>query len=371
MDRRTFVLSSAALAVGTNLPGMALAQSAAPAPWSDGMAWSTYEVTTKVELAAASGPMRVWLPLPLSMDTDWFKTLNSSWTGNADVMKVIGDPKYGTTMFYAEWSFGHDFPSVSLSSAFQTRDRAVDLSRPRKFEPEDPATLRRYVAATEYMPTDGIIRETALKATKGAKNDLDRVRGIYDWVVENTYRKASTRGCGLGDVKAMFETGDFGGKCADLNAAFVAMARSLGIPARDVYGMRVDASKWGYRSLGTASAASGNTITGAQHCRAEVHLQSHGWVPMDPADVRKVMLEEPPGNLPASDQKVALVRNKLFGAWEMNWMAMNYAHDLKLPNGRGAPVPFLMYPNAETSAGRKDSLDPASFKYTINGRKLA
>jgi len=31
----------------------------------------------------------------------------------------------------------------------------------------------------------------------------------------------------------------------------------------------------------------------------------------------------------------------------------------------------MMYPNAETAAGRKDSLDPASFKYVITSRKLA
>jgi transglutaminase-like putative cysteine protease len=38
----------------------------------------------------------------------------------------------------------------------------------------------------------------------------------------------------------------------------------------------------------------------AQHCRAEVYLVGYGWVPVDPADVRKAALDEPPGNLPLS-----------------------------------------------------------------------
>ena len=137
-----------------------------------------------------------------------------------------------------------------------------------------------------------IVRATALKATKGAKTDLDKARAIYEWVVENTYRDGKVRGCGLGDIKTLLETGNLGGKCADLNALFVGLARSVGVPARDVYGLRVVPSQWGYRSM----SANGN-VTGAQHCRAEFYLADRGWVPVDPADVRKVILEEPPGKI--------------------------------------------------------------------------
>jgi len=55
----------------------------------------------------------------------------------------------------------------------------------------------------------------------------------------------------------------------------------------------------------------------------------------------------------------------------MNWLAYNYGHDVRLLNSAGAPVPFLMYPQAETAEGRKDSLDPASFKYQITSREVS
>jgi hypothetical protein len=95
-------------------------------------------------------------------------------------------------------------------------------------------------------------------------------------------------------------------------------------------------------------------------------------VPVDPADVRKVILEEG-GGLSAglADPKAQRARTKLFGAWEMNWLAYNYAHDVKLPSSAEPPLPFLMYPQAETAEGRKDSLEPAAFKYQITSREVS
>ena len=154
------------------------------------------------------------------------------------------------------------------------------------------------------------------------------------------------------------------GKCADINALYVGLARAAGLPARDAYGIRVAKSELGYKSLGTSS----ENITKAQHCRAEVHLEAYGWVPVDPADVRKVILEEPPGNRTWDDDMVKRARARLFGSWEMNWMAYNFAHDVVLPGSSGAPVAFLMYPQAETSEGRLDCLVPDHFKYEITAQ---
>jgi transglutaminase-like putative cysteine protease len=182
----------------------------------------------------------------------------------------------------------------------------------------------------------------------------------------NTFRDPKTRGCGVGDIRFMLESKDLGGKCADLNALYVGLARAAGLPARDVYGIRVARSQLGYKSLGAAS----ENVTKSQHCRAEVHLTSYGWVPVDPADVRKVALEEPPGNRPLEDDMVAKARTRLFGSWEMNWMAYNFAHDVALPGSSGAPVGFLMYPQAETADGRLDCLDPDKFKYEITSREI-
>jgi transglutaminase-like putative cysteine protease len=211
------------------------------------------------------------------------------------------------------------------------------------------------------------VKQKAVEITAGANTDVEKARAIYEWIVENTFRNPKTRGCGVGDIRFMLESEDLGGKCADLNALYVGLARAASLPARDVYGIRIAKSEMGYKSLG----ASSEKVTKAQHCRAEVYLTGYGWVPVDPADVRKVMLEEPPGNRPLDDEMVKKARARLFGSWEMNWMAYNFAHDVALPGSSGAPVGFLMYPQAETANGRLDSLDPDNFKYEITSKETA
>jgi transglutaminase-like putative cysteine protease len=195
---------------------------------------------------------------------------------------------------------------------------------------------------------------------------MEKARRIYGWIVENTYRNPKTRGCGLGNIRFMLESGDLGGKCADLNALYVGLTRAARLPARDVYGIRVGRSEMGYASLGTAS----ENATKAQHCRAEVYIQDYGWVPVDPADVRKVILEEPPGNLPITADVVRKTRERLFGSWEMNWIAYNFGHDVTLPGSSGPPLAFLMYPQCETAEGRLESLAPDTFKYEITSKQV-
>ena len=117
-----------------------------------------------------------------------------------------------------------------------------------------------------------------------------------------------------------------------------------------------------------AQSALPRALRGAH--RGQVFVTNRGWIPVDPADVRKVVLEEKPQPTTLADPVVPAVRSNLFGAWEMNWLAYNDAHDVKLPGSREAAIPFLMYPQAENQAGFLDSLDPDKFKYRIIAREL-
>jgi len=367
MNRRDFIKTTSLLpaaAAVASLPQFSLSAFAAAAKWR------VFEVTTKVEVLKPEGTTRVWLPLPLVADTDYQKNLGSTWSIEGGTAVTGMDGKYGAEFIAAEWPASVKAPVVVATSRFATMDRAVDLSKPGRPVKAERAELQRYLAATEYMPTDGIVRDTARDITKGVRGgDVEKARAIYEWIVENTFRDPKTRGCGIGDIKTMLETQNLGGKCADLNALFVGLARASGIPARDVYGVRVAKSEFGYKSLGVGN----DNVTRAQHCRAEFYVDTHGWVPVDPADVRKVVLEEKGGGvlLPLDDAQVKAARAKLFGAWEMNWLAFNTAHDVALPKAAHGKVAFLMYPQCETAAGRLDTLDPDNFRYQMTSRELA
>jgi transglutaminase-like putative cysteine protease len=366
LDRRSLLTAGGGAPPAAAFPRLALAQQLPFEPRKS-EAWRTFEVTTRVEILFPEGATRTWLPVP-SVNSVYQKAIDNAWSGNASTMTILHDGKYGAGLFYAEWSAAERNPVVELYSRFATRDHAVNLASAPSPEMRLSASEREfYTEATEHMPTDGIVRKTAEDITKGAKSDYEKAKAIYEWIVDNTYRDPKTRGCGIGDIKTMLETGNLGGKCADLNALYVGLARASGLAARDVYGVRVAKSQFGYRSLGAGTA----NITRAQHCRAEVYLTGFGWVPVDPADVRKVVLEEKAQPTTLSDPLVQAVRPKLFGAWEMNWLAFNTANDILLPNAKSGKLTFFMYPQAETAQGRVDSLDPDNFKYTMTAKEVS
>ncbi|MEO0047988.1 MAG: hypothetical protein RLZZ410_947 [Pseudomonadota bacterium] len=364
ISRRSFIKTAAgAMALPTLSPiASVFAQS--------GSDWKTYEVVMDVAVDAAGNAAQAWLPLPLIADTNYFKTLSIKTETSAKT-SIVKSQSGQAQMLWAEWAEGSIDRTVKVITTISTRERVSKFSKPDAKLRLSKEEKVFWTKGTELLPIDGIVRQRALEITnvlpKNA-SDIDKSKAIYNWVVENTFRNPKTRGCGVGDVKMMLETNNLGGKCADLNAVYVALSRAAGIPARDVYGIRVADSSRGYKSLGK-----GGDISKAQHCRAEFYANGFGWVAVDPADVRKVILEEA-GGLPINDPKVVAIRDYLFGNWEMNWMAYNYDHDLVLPGsqlGAAGKIGYLMYPQGEVKGNRSDSLDPDNFKYKITSKFVA
>lgn len=366
LARRQFIQKSTVAIAASALPAINFAQSAEPARQflpQPGQ-WRTFDVTTRVDIAKPQGNTKVWLPVP-SINTDWQRSQTNSFSSNGKAL-LTADNVDGARMLYVEFDAGVAQPYVELTSRIQTQSRSVNWMQ-KQAVAEDATTLRARLAPTTLLPTDGLVRQTAQQAIKGARTDVEKAQQIYDWIVTNTYREPKTRGCGEGDIKSMLETGNLGGKCADLNALFVGLCRSVGLPARDVYGLRVAPSAFGYRELGGNSTK----LQGAQHCRAEVYLKGHGWVAMDPADVAKVMRQETAEWLKSAQHPlIAPINKALFGGWEGNWIAFNTAHDVSLPYSKGEKLGFFMYPVAETAAGRLDSYSPDSFKYQISAQEI-
>lgn len=354
MKRREFLRRT-----GTMCAGLAISKAAPLFAETPSPGWRTFEVATRVEVLKPSGVTHIWLPAALIRETAFQKTLANNFSAEGGTTKLTESKQDLLGIVTATYPEGAK-PILTLTSRVSLKNYGIDLSTPSRGN-ASRAELEYYLQPTKYVPTDGIVKETAEKATKGAATDIDKARAIYEWIVENTFRDPKVRGCGRGDIRFMLESGDLGGKCADLNALYVGLARAAGLPARHIYGLRITKSEFGYKSLGLAT----DKATKGQHCRAEVYLNQYGWVPVDPADVRKVVLEEPPGNLKLNDEMVSKARTRLFGSWEMNWMAYNYAHDVALPGSSGQPLVYFMYPQAETAEGRIDPFDPDNFKYEI------
>ena len=349
MKRRDFLRAAA----------MAPLLTAAPraGAMTGGNAWRTFELTYEVDLSQHPGAGRLWLPLPQNAG-DYQRVLSVDWAGKVEAA-LQRDETYRAPILTAAWGEDAADRTLTVTTQVATRDRAPAESPPPLAEVEGAAL---YLRPTENMPVDGIVFETAKGIVRGITEPEAKARAIYEWVVDNTFRDPETRGCGLGNIKFMLETGDLGGKCADINSLFVGLARASGIPAREFYGVRV-ADSIQFKSLGKQG-----DVSKAQHCRAEFFSPHRGWVPVDPADVRKVVLEE---KLALDDPRLIALRNRLFGYWEMNWVGFNNARDFTLPGKTEERLSYLMYPYAEFGDTRLDGRDPADFRFRLSSRQLA
>ncbi|HDH53635.1 MAG TPA: transglutaminase domain-containing protein [Nitrospirae bacterium] len=215
-----------------------------------------------------------------------------------------------------------------------------------------PEAVKVYLESTRWIPTDGKIKELAIKITKDKKGILEKSRAVYDWVVENTRRDPGVKGCGFGVVEQMLIKR--GGKCVDISSIYIALARAAGVPAREVFGIR----------LGKNAE---QDITGGYHCWAEFFLPGAGWVPVDPADVRKIMLVE---NL--SLKEAEKYRKYYFGAVDEFRITLERSgRGVKLlPLQESGPLNYFMYPYAEIDGEPLDYLDPESFRYTVTFKAI-
>ena len=321
--------------------------------------WRTYDVHSQITLKSLKGKARLWLPLTQYKDTLWERSLGYSWKGNFEDAGVYRDPVADMEVFYADWPEGTSNPQLQIVSKVATQKRTFDITR-RVALAERTEVLRRALQPNDLIPIDGIVQRTAERAIGRFKDPLAQGKAIYEWVVENTLYDPLRKSVASRNIGDMLDSGDLSGRSGDIAQLFVALCRSIGIPARPVFGLRMDSSRL-FGSLGT----NGNLST-AQHCRAEFYSPGYGWVPVDPADVRKAIREEHLGN---SDPKLTVLKKLLFGFWEMNWIAFNAAQDVNLRDSTGKTLPFLIYPVVETKDGRFDSLDTQRMSYNVTASR--
>ena len=316
--------------------------------------WREFEITYRINVRDSATAVQLWVPVPQDA-LNYQRVVDLSWRSPV-ATHVLWETTSRAPIVSAAWTEPSIAREIEVIAQVATRDRSGFCPDTSQEE------LAEYLKPTASSPNEGVVLAKAREIVGGRTAPLDKARAIYDWIVDNTFRRAETRGCGLGNIVFMLESGDLGGKCADINSLYVGLARAAGLPARDFFGIRVADSKV------TKSLGKSGDITKAQHCRAEVYIDGKGWFPVDPADVRKVVLEE---KVSVDSDKVKALRERLFGNWEMNWVGFNYARDFTLPGQQDGPIGFLMYPYAEITHGSKDSLDPENFSYTITSKEIA
>jgi len=308
------------------------------------------EVTFKIDLKVPehSKDVRLWIPHPISDENQTVEDVRIN--GNYSRHGIYKEEEFGNSILYAEWK---DLPKDrTLTYTFKIRRKEVvrkDFSKDE--QPFNQKEFQKYLMATSLSPTSGKVKEIAENIIKGKKTTLAKARAIYDWIVDNMYRDPKIKGCGMGEVERLLES--LGGKCGDLHSVYVALAKSVGVPAREIFGIRIPKGKEG-------------DMTKAQHCWAEFYLPGYGWVPIDPSDVRKIMLEK---KLILGEEKE--YREYYFGAVDESRIFYGIGRDLILnPPQKDGNLNYFMYPYAEADGKALDDLFGFDLGYTISFKEL-
>jgi hypothetical protein len=160
-------------------------------------------------------------------------------------------------------------------------------------------------------------------------------------------RNPKTLGCGVGGITTMIRTGNLSGKCADLNALYVGLARSVGLPASTASACpRGSATRRWARGRRTSPGTALPRQSGFQAAADSV----------DPADAQG--RARGAAGQSRHDQPKVVARKRCSGRGRQR-LAFNIAADLKLPGSNQPAIAFhTCRPGPEQFL---DSLDPTSY----------
>jgi len=302
-------------------------------------------VTFAIDVAAPADAksVKLWFPYPTS---DLEQSISGlKFDGNYSSFSLSREPNSGALYLFAEWKAPAQKRELTVS--FQARTREQRVANLIERAGTVPVEVRKYLESEFFVPVDNpTVKAIAATATRGKKGTLAKARAVYDWVVENTKRDPNVPGCGLGKVEVTIAQRT--GKCADISSVYVALARAAGVPAREVFGLR----------LGQPGQTD---ISDGHHCWAEFYLPGTGWVPVDPADVRAVMLAK---NLDLAAAKS--YREYYFGGVDQSRIKLQKGgRGLDFPEGNAEKINYFMYPYAEVDGRALDYCQPATFRYKI------
>ena len=289
--------------------------------------------------------VRVWLPVPHNSE---YQTVENVVYEAGMVRAQMNTDSNGNQILYVEWDKDIAPNHRVIKLMFDVkRDEVLRPELKEDDKEELTAEIKKYLEPSKNLPLNDQVKNKANEVIKGKTTDLEKTRAIYDWVIANMNRNEDVKGCGEGDVCALLDT-TMSGKCTDINSMFVALCRASGIPAREHFGIRINA----------------DDITKNQHCWAEFYLKGTGWVSADPADVLKAVLK----NNWTKDQKETKEKQEYYwGNCDAERIILADGRDLTLtPAQDGEPLNDFGYPYAEVDGKKVDNYTPDQFIYTYS-----
>ncbi len=269
-----------------------------------------FEFVYRVKLPAITNEARLWLPLATS---DTFQRVEIKGITAPEPWRELEEHKYGNKVLFLNAGSVDSGKRVEIRYHVKRFEKAAYAVR----EPKAQA----YLGPERLVPTNETFRAIAEQVTRGKTTDLARAHALYDHVIEKLRYAKYGPGWGRGD--AVYACDARSGNCSDFHAYFIALARTLGIPARFAIGAAIPSER------------NEGGIDG-YHCWAEFFADGK-WVPVDISEANK--------NSSLADY--------YFGHHQANRFELSKGRDLVVePEPASGPINLLAYPVMEINGER-------------------
>ncbi|MGW6964227.1 transglutaminase TgpA family protein [Streptomyces zaomyceticus] len=227
-------------------------------PWPDGLSQRVQSTEVTSNFVASDGYEQKWLPMPYPAGR---VEIDGRWRYEPAGRMLVGDDKQTTR--------GARYTVASLDVQPTSEQLAAAGPPPEKLRSE-------YTKVPNSLPAD--VKATALRVTKGARNDYEQAVKLQDWFAEDggfRYDVDVESGTGVQAISRFLK--DKEGFCVHFSFSMAAMARSLGIPARVAVGFMPGTTQTdGSLSVGIRDA----------HAWPELYFEGAGWTRFEPTPSR-------------------------------------------------------------------------------------
>jgi transglutaminase-like putative cysteine protease len=266
-----------------------------------------FEFTYQATLPKITGKADVWLPIATS---DRFQTVRVEDNSLPKTARDLQDNTTHNKIEYIPCTVDDSSRKFEVKYIVERHEKAPYVATEKE--------ISRYLKPDRLVPINSRFADIAAEVTRGKTNDLARGRALYDHVLQRMKYDKSGTGWGRGD--AIYACDARTGNCTDFHAYFIALARSINIPARFAIGVTIPADKQEGKIEG-------------YHCWAEF-LADGKWIPVDISEASK---------FPA-------LAEYYFGHHPANRFELSVGRDLVVdPAPASGPINFLVYPLLEVN----------------------
>jgi len=224
--------------------------------------------------------IRFWLALPMNRLGQQVSVTSIIPTPQ----EIIEDDLNGNVIIF--WEISPSNKSLTFQYDFEVLATDIEFEvAPGNIKPYDTESeLYRYYTKSEpWIEISPEIRQKAKEIIQSETNPYLCAKLFYDWIIDNmsyVYPKVEDRGAQKSFTR-------LSGDCGEFSFVFIALCRSVGIPARSVTAV------W---------------PTESGHAWAEFYVEPYGWLPVD-TTIAQVL----DSNLQLTIKSKSLDRDYLFG----------------------------------------------------------